>query len=325
MNYIDMHCDTLMKAFLTGKKDVHRMGKCRVDLEKLRLGGCKAQFFAIFMLPVPIKSRLGFLLPSDEKYIHKLCKILESTISAYPEQIALARNLSELTQNAASGKLSAFLTLEDGRAVDGKMENLEGFYPMGIRLITLTWNHPNCFGSPASLDPAVMAQGLTDFGKAAVARMNEMGMIVDVSHLSDGGFWNVKEISRKPFVASHSNCRALCPHPRNLTDDMIRALADSGGVAGLNFMPDFLNADMSKRKASAAVIARHAKHMADKGGIECVAIGTDFDGFSGDVEISSPTEMQQLFHALKKEGFHESQIEKIAYENVERVLCETLK
>lgn len=325
MNYIDMHCDTLMKAFLKGKKNIHKMSKCAVDLERLRLGGCKAQFFAIFMLPVTIQAKLGFLMPSDEKYIEKLCGILQNTVSAYPEQLAHARNLSELSQNAASGKLSAFLTLEDGRAVNGKLENLERFYEKGIRLITLTWNHPNCFGSPASADPVVMAQGLTDFGKDAVAKMNELGMIVDVSHLSDSGFWDVKEVSGKPFVASHSNCGALSPHPRNLTDEMIRALADSGGVAGLNFMPDFLNADMSKQKVCTELIARHARHMANQGGIDCVAIGTDFDGFSGEVEISSPAEMQRLFHALEKEGFHESQIEKIAYQNVERVLGDTLK
>ena len=324
MGYIDMHCDTLMKAFFKGKKDILSLRRCRVDLEKLEQGGCKAQFFAIFMLPRSIRSKAGFLLPSDDRYIQKLRKILLNTISAAPQRLALARNDAELRANAAAGRISAFLTLEDGRAVQGRLERLEEFYERGIRLISLTWNDANCFGAPNSQDPAVMAAGLTPFGKAAVERMNELGMIVDVSHLSDGGFWDVAALANRPFVASHSNCRALCSHRRNLDDEMLRALGSAGGVAGLNFLPEFVSGDAGPARAAAQRIAAHARHMANVGGVGCVAIGTDFDGFSGQGEISSAARMPLLFDALAAAGFHEREIEQIAHENVERVIRDTM-
>lgn len=324
MDYIDLHCDTLMKAFFKGKKDILTLNKCRVDLGKLERGGCRAQFFAIFMIPKAIKSKLGFLLPSDERYIHKLRQILLNTIEAAPGRLGLALNAADLKANAAAGKRSAFLTLEDGRAAEGRMERLEQFYKLGIRLISLTWNDKNCFGAPNSNDPSVMAMGLTPFGRAAVERMNELGMVVDVSHLSDGGFWDVAALSTRPFIASHSNCRALCPHRRNLTDEMIRAIADAGGVIGLNFLPEFISHNSDLAKIFANDIAAHARHMADVGGAGCVGIGTDFDGFSGNVEISAADRMPLLFDALKAAGFQEREIEQIAHENVERVIRDTM-
>lgn len=324
MNYIDLHCDTLMKAFLKRKKDISVLKKCRVDLNRLNYGGCLAQFFAIFMLPMSIKSKAGFLLPSDMRYIEKLHDILINTISIHPNQIAFTRNASEMAENAASGKLSAFLTLEDGRAVDGRIENLERFHALGIRLITITWNTSNCFGEPNSADVTTMGKGLTPFGKAAIQRMNELGIVVDVSHLSDGGFWDVAALSKYPFIASHSNCRALCPHQRNLTDEMIRKLSDAGGVIGLNFKPEFVNEDCSGSRVTAAQVAKHARHMANIGGVGCIGIGTDFDGFSGDIEIAAPKDMPKLFVALQKEGFHESEIEKIAWENAQRVIHDVM-
>lgn len=325
MEYIDMHCDTLMKAYLTRKKTVGRLGKCMVDLEKLEQGGCTAQFFAIFMLPMRLKAKLGFLLPGDDTYIEKLHGIMMNTLRAYPERIAMARNAAELDANRAEGKLSAFLTLEDGRAVDGKMDKLEAFYEKGIRLISLTWNAENCFGAPNSDDAAVMAAGLTDFGREAVRRMNELGMLVDVSHLSDGGFWDVAAIAERPFVASHSNCRGLSPHRRNLTDEMIRMLGEKGGVAGLNFGPEFLNADLADKHSRAGLLAAHARHMAKVGGVECVGIGSDFDGISGEMEISGADKMELLFGALAKAGFTDDEIELIAHKNVERVLRDALR
>lgn len=325
MDYIDLHCDTLMKAFLKRKKDISSLRKCRVDLNRLNRSECLAQFFAIFMLPISIKSKVGFLLPSDMRYIEKLHNILMNTISAYPGQIALARNGSEMAENASLRKLSAFLTLEDGRAADGRIENLERFYALGVRLITITWNNSNCFGEPSSADAATMGKGLTSFGKAAVQRMNELGIVVDVSHLSDGGFWDVAALSKRPFVASHSNCRALCRHQRNLTDEMIRKLSDAGGVIGLNFMPEFVNEDCGGSQVTADQIARHARHMANVGGVDCIGIGTDFDGFSGDIEITGPEDMPKLFAALQKQGFHESEIEKIAWGNARRVINDVMR
>ena len=243
------------------------------------------------------------------------------------DYVAPARNYAELSGNRAAGKLSAFLTIENGFLVRGKFENIKKVYDMGVRLITLTWNDPNCFGFCHSANPEEMKRGLTDFGKEGVEYMQELGMLVDVSHLSDGGFWDVAELSKragKPFVASHSNCRALCPATRNLTNEMIHALADCGGVAGLNFEPSFLNADCADKLSRVTRMCDHVIHLIDKGGIECVGIGTDFDGIRGEFEIADCTDMDLLFAALHLRGLSDDAIEKIAYGNVARVVKEAL-
>ncbi|MFR8547141.1 MAG: dipeptidase [Lachnospiraceae bacterium] len=335
MNYIDMHCDTLSEAFLRGRKDIFDFPEAMVDVKRLKKAGAAAQFFAIYMMPQTgeslrdakperderssRKSR-DSAIPDDDLYIEALCKIMEDTVREHPELIAVTRSAEELEDNLAGKRISAFLTLEDGRAVQGSMDRLEDFYKMGIRLISLTWNFANCFGSPNSTDRTVMEQGLTAFGKEAVSRMEELGMIVDVSHLSDGGFLDVAQVLHGPFVASHSNCRALSPHPRNLTDDMLRTLGERGGVAGLNFFPAFLHRDETREDSTVRHMAAHIKHMVNKGGIECAAIGTDFDGIHGQLEIGEPQKMHLLFERLEQEGFTTGEIEKIAFGNVRRVI-----
>lgn len=321
--YIDLHCDALMKAYVGLKKDVAKPGG-HVTLNALQKGHCKAQFFAIFMPPIIAKKFLGPLFPKDEAYIQRCLNIFQTTLKRYPDAIAMAKTAADIEKNWAAGKVSGILTLEDGRAVAGKMENLERFYDQGIRLISLTWNQENCFGAPNSSKPEVMNQGLTKFGKDAVRRMNELGMIVDVSHLSDGGFWDVAKISKQPFVASHSNCRSINPHTRSLTDDMIRTLADKGGVIGVNFGPEFLAEDVKNKFSTTELIVRQLQHMMQCGGEDCAAIGTDFDGIGGKLEISTPQDMPLLIDALARAGLTFSQIEKIAWRNAQRVITEVL-
>ncbi|MCC8163801.1 MAG: dipeptidase [Lachnospiraceae bacterium] len=324
MNYIDMHCDTLMQAFLLRKDDIYTIEKTMADVKRMLAGGTEAQFFAIFMPPMSFRKKMGEGIPADDEYIRILREILWHTLEVHSDALAWAGSFADLEKNRIAGKCSAFLTIEDGRPVDGKMEKLEEYYNMGVRLISLTWNEQNCFGFPNSVDPEIMAAGLTAFGKEAVMRMNEMGMLVDVSHLSDGGFWDVVQICKSPFVASHSNCRALSPHTRNLTDEMICALADHGGVAGINFGPEFLHQDTSRKDSTVEAIIAQVRHMMSVGGEECVAIGTDFDGVTGTFEVGSPDRMNILFDALKKAGFHERQIERLARGNIRRVLKDVL-
>lgn len=190
---------------------------------------------------------------------------------------------------------------------------------MGIRLITLTWNYENCIGYPNSPDAQVMGKGLKQFGFSVVEEMNRIGMIIDVSHLSEGGFWDVVSHSKTPPVASHSNARALRNHPRNLSDEQIRALAEKGGIAGLNFYQEFLG------KSGSCLIEEmvsHVRHMYQKGGEEVIAIGTDFDGFGGaeKMEIEDIGAMPLLYDALGKAGFTGRQREKIWYGNAKRVI-----
>lgn len=310
--YIDLHCDTLHRAWELQAQDITSLQGSMVDVERLEKGGCMAQFFAVFMMPQPKKPD-----SDDDGYIDALLEMFHASLS---DKLALAKNLQDYRRNREAGKISGFLTLEDGRAVRGSMERLERFYERGIRLITLTWNYANCFGSPNSFDAAVMAQGLTPFGKDAVCRMQELGMLVDVSHLSDGGFWDVVELCQKPFVASHSNCRALNPHPRSMSDEMIWTLADRGGVMGVNFCPSFLRENVRENTSRVEDLVRQLRHMVNVGGLECAAIGSDLDGIEGKLEIGSADKMPRLFRAMERAGFHESEIERIAWKNAERVL-----
>ena len=266
-------------------------------------------------------------MPEPEVLMNGMYEIYQRTLQSCRESIAPAQSYREFRENDRAGRLSAVLTIENGNVVQGRMENLKRFYNMGVRLITLTWNDANCFGYPHSAVPEEMARGLTDFGREAIAYMGDLGMLIDVSHLSDGGFWDVVSHAgrtKKPFVASHSNCRALASSTRNLTDEMIRALAECGGVAGLNLEPSFLNADPRDRVSRVMRMCDHAEHLVDVGGIECVGIGTDFDGIEGEFEIADCTGMPRLFEALHDRGFSWDALEKIAHKNVERVLREVL-
>lgn len=324
MNYIDMHCDTLMMAWMKKQTDIYDQPDMMVDIKRLLQGCCKAQFFAIFMPSPGMKERMGLTQMDDDDYINHLSTIFRTTLEKHPESVAQAVSLADIRENAGAGKVSAVLTMEDGRSVDGKMEKLERYYGIGVRVLGLTWNQANCFGSPNSPDAAVMQQGLTAFGKDAVVRMNELGMGIDVSHLSDGGFWDVAKLTKKPFFATHSNCRSLNPHPRSMTDEMIRALADKGGIMGVNFCPAFLVQDTENNRATCDMLTAQLRHMIRIGGEDCAAIGTDFDGMGGELEIGSADRMPLLFEALDKAGFTANEIEKIAFRNAERVLQEVL-
>lgn len=327
MKFIDMHCDTLAVLLFRDKEkaDLFDSKIISVDFKRMLAGDQLAQFFAIYLMPHAAFKMLGAEDMPDEEYIAALRKYLLDNVDKHSDIIAMAYNGDDVEKNRARGLMSAVLTMEDGRAVDGKLDNVKRFYDMGIRALSLTWNASNCFGAPNSADPQVMKTGLTPFGKDAVAYMQELGMLVDVSHLSEGGFYDVAAICKKPFVATHSNSIALCPHQRNLTDDQIRILGNTGSVTGINFGPEFLNMDISCKDSTAAVMAKHARHIANVGGIDCVGLGSDFDGVEGNLEINDCSKMQILIDSLKAEGFTENEIEKIFYRNTLRVMKESMK
>lgn len=327
MPFIDMHCDSLMTLFYedSDHANLYDSKYTAVDFKRMAKGNMMAQFFAIFVIPRDRYDMHGINPISDEEYIQTLYGYYCTNIQRYEELIAPATNVDEVLKNYQSGKMSAILSVEDGRTVDGRLENIKRYYDMGVRAMNLTWNAVNCFGFPNSKDPYIMERGLTEFGKEAVQYMQELGMLVDVSHLSDGGFYDVAKICGKPFIASHSNARSLCPHQRNLTDDMIRMLGERGGVAGLNFGPEFLNADIECPDSTAALIAEHAAYMKNKGGIQCVAIGTDFDGIEGSLEIKDCAGLIALEDALHKEGFTSQEIDQVCSLNVLRVMRDAMK
>ena len=321
MKLIDLHCDTLWKLMdLSGNGDLMKNDGC-VSIEAMKKGGTMAQFFACFTYAEDYKETGGY--DAAWQHVLEMIAYLKEQTRIYADQISLATSCQEMRENAGQGKISAFLTVEEGGVLNGHLDRLEELYRQGVRLMTLMWNYENCIGHPNSRDASVMWQGLKPFGREVVERMNELGMIIDVSHASDGVFRDVLEISRVPVVASHSNCRALCSHPRNLTDDMIRALANTGGIAGLNFYGAFLGNEHASKLEE---MTMHVLHMLDVGGSEFPAIGTDFDGFDGIEELDIPdvSQMQRLWEALRKKGLSENQLDKIWNGNAERICRQIL-
>ena len=318
MGYIDMHCDTLMLAYFMGE-NLNDSKKLSVDFARMKQSGAMAQFFAIFMPDKGAYEHFHVKEMTDQEYFDALFALFLSNLKDHSDVIKRAYSAQDILANEKEGRMSAILSVEDGRLVNGEFEKLEEFYDLGVRALALTWNFENCFGFPNSTDEKIMQKGLKPFGKEAVEYMNELGMLVDVSHLSEGGFRDVAKISSKPFVATHSNCRALSPHQRNLSDEMIRTLAEKGGVMGLNFCPAFLNEDTGCEDSTIDAMVAHLKHARNVGGIEVVALGSDLDGTGGNMEIANCGEYPKLFDRLAKEGFSSGDIDKITHENVLRV------
>lgn len=313
MKLIDMHCDTAFVMSVMKEPVLLRENKLCVDLMKLKQANSMVQFFANF---IHLKIVDGDYSKGYDAAISMMRRTKEE-FKKNSDLISLATTYEDILDNDKKGIISGLLTVEEGGIIEGKMERLEELYKEGIRLITLTWNFENCFGYPNG-EP----KGLKPFGIEAVERMNELGMMVDVSHLSDAGFWDVIEHSKKPPVASHSNARRECDHRRNLTDEMIRALAEKGGISGLNFYPAFLTKD---KTANIDDLVRHLVHMYHVGGEDFVAIGTDFDGFEGAVEgLEDMGKMPFFYEALRKRKFTDSQIEKFCYKNALRVIKDVL-
>ncbi|MGF0031744.1 dipeptidase [Bariatricus sp. SGI.154] len=319
MKLIDMHCDTLWKLMDLDKSGDLMKNGCSVAIPHMKEVGTKAQFFACFTYYKEYENAGGY--DKCYEHVHEMIAYLKRQAEEYHSDIAIAKTYADIQKNAEAGKISAVLTVEEGGILNGEMKRLEELYAEGVRLMTLMWNYENCIGYPNSKEIAVMRQGLKPFGVEVVRWMNELGMMIDVSHASDGTFWDVLRYSAKPVVASHSNCRSLCGHPRNLSDEMIRALADVGGIAGLNFYGPFLG---SPNASKVDEMAAHVLHMIRVGGSEFPAIGTDFDGFDGmDVlEIPDVSKMERLWDALKKRGISERQLDKIWGGNAERVLMD---
>lgn len=312
MNFIDFHCDT-MEALLNNPNNWSlSKNNLSVDIEKMKKGNSLAQFFALYINQEKTKNPLDTCLEMVDKFYLELDKNIDS--------IALATNCKDLTKNKQKGKISAFLTIEGGEAINGSLYNLRNFYRLGVRLITLTWNFPNEIGFPNCKDEYVY-RGLTSFGHELIGEMNNLSMIIDVSHLSDKGFYDVARISKKPFIASHSNSRTITNHPRNLTDEMIKILSQKGGVMGINFEKSFLGENIP---AEVSDMINHIKHIRKVGGIDVIVIGSDFDGVELPSEITNIGEINKLAFELKKNNFSEDEIEKIFYKNALRVIKDTL-
>ena len=316
---VDLHCDTLLT--LQHENCTLENAPWHINLEKLCSGGALLQCFAAFIPMNENAVKHGVRdIPWD--FFRKQAALFRRESQAYPDRLAPVNSFSDIEKNHAKGLVSAMLTVEDGACIDGNMSRLQTMYDLGVRLITLTWNYENCLGYPNSPDPAQHARGLKAFGLEALEEMGRLGIVVDVSHLSEGGFWDVARENKKPFVASHSCARALCDHSRNLTDEQLRAIGDRGCVCGVNFSAKFLRE--GAKHATNEDILRHVAYVVDHAGIEAVALGSDFDGISCTLEMENYSGLARLAEMIA-DRFGSGSAEKICSQNALRVLRDVMR
>jgi membrane dipeptidase len=307
---IDCHCDTILQAYLTNRLITARSSAGHLDLPRLQESGVKIQFFALFP---GISSSLTPL-----KQILILGDFFWEQYEDNLEKIKLLTSSDDLVEVMESDKLGVLLAVEGGEVLEGELRILRVLYRMGVRSLCLTWNKRNEIADGiAERD----AGGLTDFGREVVKEMNKLGMIIDVSHIAEKGFWDVLELSDAPVIASHSNARAVWAHPRNLTDEQIKGIAQKKGLIGLNFVSDFIGAPGAGIKK----LLEHIDHIFDLVGDDYLAFGSDFDGTDNLISgIRDVTIYPEIIAELEKRNYKESTIRKICWGNCLRILQQIL-
>ncbi len=315
MFVLDSHCDTPSQIYRYGLDLAKDNPNAHVDFPKLRQGGVDGAFFALY-IPAEMDSEPDRAFEYAQRLHHSVVKCVE----ANPSEAAFAVSEAQALENKRNGKFSVFLGLENGSPLGDSLERLEWFHNAGVRYVTLCHSENNLICD--SCAPSVKRWGgLSRFGREVVREMNRMGMLVDVSHISDEAFYDVLECSTKPVVATHSCCRSLADHPRNMTDEMIKELAAAGGVIQINFYPVFLDSGYETANPSYRRIADHIDYVAELVGVDYVGLGSDFDG----IEIT-PDGMEDIskfsliFDELRSRGYSEGEIERIASKNFFRVM-----
>jgi len=318
---IDTHCDTLkcLMPVFTRLRDsmwadrskvgmVARSSLGHIDVPRLLEGGVTCQVFAV--------SGERSMTPS-----HSLRTALEMISRFYAEceasqgaVVPMTRS-AEITKAKRAGKVAAMLSIEGCDVLEGSVEVLRVYHRLGARMVGLVHSIRNELADGVA--DRRTGGGLSELGAQAVGELNRLGMIVDVSHLNDEGFWDVIELTRAPVVASHSNARAVCDHPRNMTDDMIRALADNGGVMGMNFAPAFVHPS----RATLGGVVDHIDHIVELVGPDHVGLGSDFDGIPSTPEgLEDATRMPRITRELVKRGYGEEDVRKILGGNHMRLI-----
>ena len=307
MKMFDLHCDTI--TGLSENSASLRKNEMHVDLEKLRKGDTLAQCFAIFVHQK--WCRQNGVSPYD--YYREMRDVFYREMRENADTIAPAFSSADGLENDRKGLMSCILTIEAGEPLEGKPERVEEFKKDGVRMITLTWNFENEIGFSN-----LTGGRLKPKGREIVDAMNALGVLVDVSHLSDEGFFDCIELSKGqyPVVASHSDARALCPHSRNLTDEMLRAIGNTGGIVGVNYYAHFLRENTND--TTMEDVLRHTLHLIDKAGVDHVAFGSDYDGIDSNLEWKDASGTPDLLNYLNTK-ISSADLEKITHANALRV------
>jgi membrane dipeptidase len=308
---IDGHTDYILSVLETGRDFFAESAVGHVDLPRARRGGVAAMLSAVFVRDayLPTQALAQTLRATD--------KLLEME-RASGGALRLVTSVSQLERCLEDGTFGVIVHFEGAEAIDPEFAVLRLAYRLGLRSLGLTWSRPNIFAK--GVGPEDGGRGLTGLGRKLVGACNEMGIVIDVSHLNDAGFWDVIECSTQPVVASHSNCRSLCPVARNLSDEQIRALAAKGGLLGINFHVGFLRAGAEHPdEATIADVIAHIDHVVELVGVDHVAFGSDFDGATMPHDLPDVAALPRLVEALLRHGYDDAAVRKICAENWLRV------
>ncbi|WP_448954711.1 dipeptidase [Labrys neptuniae] len=334
----DGHNDTLLRLAAKKMKSAEAVfgkgdGSGHIDLPRARAGGFAGGFFAMFPPPVTMANMdeemkaarydlaLPPLLPLEKAQASTIgmLSVMLRLERAFPDDVAICRSADEVRTAMAANKIAAILHIEGAEAIDADFANLDVLHAAGLRSIGLVWSRPNIFAHgvpfrfPGSPDTG---PGLTDAGRALVKECNARGIMIDLSHLNEKGFWDVAGLSTAPLVATHSNVHALCQSTRNLTDRQLDAIKESRGVVGLNFAACFLRPDGAMRAdTDLDVMVRHLDYLVERLGEDGVAFGSDFDGAVIPAEIGSVAGLPRLIERMRGAGYSEELLHKIGHRN----------
>lgn len=297
MQVIDLHCDSLYKVVTQNIGLDSDSLEVKLDLNQ---NDKRLQNYAIW-LPDDISDN------DAEKLFFKAANALKTECNRCNIKLLTS---TDIPASFNDNKYSALFTVENGKALNGKLENVKKFAEMGVKMITLTWNEKNIIGGGAESDNA---SGLTDFGRKAVCEMEKYNIIADVSHASEKLFYDVAEIAERPFVASHSNSKTVTNHKRNLSDEQFKIILKINGLIGINFHKDFLSNTPSN--ANKFDVLRHIEHFLSLGGENIICLGSDFDGCDLPKDIKGSDFFAELYETMLKENYKESLINKIFYNN----------
>lgn len=311
MLIVDGHCDTIQKALDEN-----------MNLENESLSFNLKQ--AREKVPI-LQMMAAFINPTYEKPFQRACDIIqhfERQLEKYPKELLQVKKKEDILRVEQEKKIGCLLTIENGRAVEDNLENVDYFYTKGVKVMSITWNEENLLGCGALTK---QDNGLTQLGKEYVQKLNRKKIVVDVSHSSEKTFWGAIKINEGPIVATHSCCYSLCQHPRNLKDEQIKQIAQNDGIIGVCYCTNFLS---ETGIAGTKEITKHIAYIANLVGIDYVGLGSDFDGLDEEeipTDLKSIGHIENLIQELKKVGFHENEIEKIMGRNWLKVFKEILR
>lgn len=330
---VDTHNDITSpitdEGFDMGARDTS--GKIQTDIPRMKEGGLDAEFFSIYVAAKYAKEG-----GAARRALDMIDGVYEQ-VRRHPESLEMAYTVADIRRINRSGKIAALMGIEGGHSIEDSLSALRQFYKLGVRYMTLTHTNTNNWADSAggiSVQAEKLHGGLSDFGKEVVAEMNRLGMMVDISHVGDETFWDVIEMTKSPVIASHSSCRALTNVPRNLTDDMLRAVAKNNGVVMINFYNGFINTDYAKpgepaptksaETATLDMLMAHFEHAIKVAGIDHVGIGSDFDGVDGMLPpgMEDVSKLPTITYELLKRGYSEADVKKVLGENLLRVMAE---